>query len=137
MTIRDMLETNSFIGDLKIVFRENKRLLKKMIIISPNADTSIKDITTRPYEIKLIKKKINRADIYDDEKYDTLVKKIPKELLELEVYDWNMRRAYRRGGWNLESMKELEVWINIANDVPAVNEDEQIEGQQQLSIGGY
>lgn len=136
MTIKELLETNPFIGDLEIVFRENKRHLKKLILISPYADTAIKEVDTRPYEIELIKKKINRADIGDDVKFDTLIKKIPKELLDLEVYLWDMTSAWRPMGDSLDGMRKLEVWINIANDVPTVNEDEQIEGQQQLSIGG-
>lgn len=107
MTVRELIELNNHTADLIIEIRtEGHIYLLKTLEIGAGVKYSQ---GTPPAEEIVKQIPINKRDI-DNERLGIIFKNIPKAWLELKVYSWKARYAYREGEYALiHGLQEIRI----------------------------
>lgn len=132
MKIRELMETNNHIGDLIIAMRDKNGILIRNYHIG--ADAGIEPIRRHPLSEKYeyLEMNINAYDIKDE--YRVYINRIPKQLLEQEVFSWRSTAAYRNGfNSDLERVC-IEVRDGVVVELPKERKDAgQLAGQMEIN----
>lgn len=129
MTVRELIELNDFIGDIEIQVRNDGKLLKTLKIGAGVEETNLLELR----EKEIVKNtEINIRD-EGDFRYGLILKKIPKNWLNLKVDSWRMMWSYRPNdrGSSLESI-EIECYPDGYKEEKEKPDTEKYDGQLSL-----
>ena len=161
MTVRELIELNNMICDVIIEVRENGTLLLDQVNIGldagikppyptrvpkkPEYARSLNQHTDQYKDAQYIQKSINA---WDDGNTFWLVKvnRIPKQYLDLQVYDWEVRPCYcpigtrRREYKNMFPGNKIEIialqegWKPAEEKPKAENKDTKVNLDGQITL---
>lgn len=135
MTIKELVELNFCIAEIEVEVRSNGRLKAKYYI----GDGAWRNAKLREheahqdYKVEFIAEKINRFE-NDHVYHDVILKNIPKKILKMEVYAWQMTKKH----WhptNSDSFEAIEVTVEVPEnyDLPPMQEEKELEGQMDIN----
>lgn len=134
MTLKDLVSTNSCIGEIDTEIRdEHGHLIDKIVIGSRAREDTIKDHGGEP-RWKVIRKPINTKE-QDSQFWGVILKNIPKDLLNKEVANWSMwgeAFSLNNGLWKFYELNVTLLGVDRYIETTAKEESDQLEGQLTL-----
>ena len=134
MKIKELLELNNCIGDLDVEIRDENAIYIKSYHIGLNS--GIEPIQRPPLCENDVYKEVS-INSFDTKRvyYQILLNKIPKQLLELEVFSWRSYEAFRRD-YSCE-LERVLIEVRGVNHVEIKEEclknDAQLSGQMEIT----
>lgn len=140
MTLKELLETNSSIGELWVTIRDgNHKFIDEFAIGSHIREDNVGGVNLEP-RWKVIKRAINMKEIGSDY-WGVIFKEIPKELLDKQVMDWDTNDwafSINNGCWKFKRLHATILGIDEYIETTAKEEPEQLAGQMSIEdfLGG-
>ena len=134
MKLKELVSTNSCIGELDVEIRdEHGHLIDKIVIGSRAREDTIKSHDGEP-RWKVIRTPINTKE-QDSQFWGVILKNIPKDLLNKEVTNWSMwGKAFslNNGLWEFYELNVTLLGVDKYIETTAKEEPDQLEGQLSL-----
>ncbi len=140
MILKELLETNSLIGELWVTIRTSKyKFIDEVNIGSHAHDDKVLGHNLEP-RWKVIKRTINLKETGSDY-WGVILKEIPKELLDKQVMSWDTDDyafSLNNGCWRFKRLKVTILGIDEYIETTAKEEPEQLAGQMSIEdfLGG-
>ncbi len=134
MTVKELIESNQCIGDINIIIRDRNGMRTKGYHIG--ADEGMEPIRRSLINEKDVYRKVNINAFDTKDIYQLYSNRIPKQLLELEVFSWKSTKAYRRGMTHSLECIDIEIRNGAALELTREDKikDEQLAGQMSLEF---
>lgn len=131
MTLRELLETTLGLGELIIDIRNAKSTLVDSVHIGTYVrEDKVLSVNLLP-RWKVINKPLDWKEIGKDY-WGTILKNIPKKLLDMQVTYWKIHGTAFSTNNNLNKFETLYVCV-VGEDVCVIDEPKkEIEGQMQI-----